>query len=409
MLFPLIACGETGSFAYIAIFFRSHLLSVVLASVFSFLAVFAILGVLMALLPYRVFRKSSIYVRCAMLICFMVILSTSFAVPALVENLQRDPHSWIRLLPPVWFLGLCFSLRGYANSALGSLGGMAVLGSAVAMAVSAFTYALSYRRSFTRSAETMLNLPAMGGAGISRGFRFLDKAMLRSPFQRACYRFTLKTLFRSEKHALIFGGFTGLAVVIASQVLFGAVAKSSLGMNAIPSVDLLSIPLILVYFLVFGLRFAFEIPAPLRANWIFRFNVNPGTYECRALAKKVMLTFVAPLILICLAVYSYFWGLRVGGLHTAVVALSCILLVEGVLVRFRKIPFTCSVPTFKSHALVAIILYIIGLFVFADGIASFERMAFDDPFSLLCSSGFRWPYGWRWTIGERICWRSTGG
>jgi hypothetical protein len=119
----------------------------------------------------------------------------------------------------------------------------------------------------------------------------------------------------------------------------------------------------------------------VRANWLYRLHVNPETHECAPLARKVILTFVVPwLILICLPAYSYFWGCQIGAIHTAVVAASCVLLVEGVLVRFRKIAFTCPVPVFKRHALVGIVLCIAGLFAFADATASIERSAIEDHF-----------------------------
>ncbi|MGH9567525.1 MAG: hypothetical protein ACRD4I_16215, partial [Candidatus Angelobacter sp.] len=77
LLFPLVACWTVPSFAYTAIFFATHLISVVLAAIFGFMAVLAILGVLMALLPYRTFRKCSVYVRSALLIFFVALLMTS--------------------------------------------------------------------------------------------------------------------------------------------------------------------------------------------------------------------------------------------------------------------------------------------------------------------------------------------
>jgi hypothetical protein len=95
VLFPLIACGSSNSIGYVAKFFESHLLSVTLAAAFSFLSVLAILGLLMALLPYRFFRKASVYARCAMFIFFAALLTTSFSVPQKIEHLlpqcRRSP------------------------------------------------------------------------------------------------------------------------------------------------------------------------------------------------------------------------------------------------------------------------------------------------------------------------------
>ena len=38
---------------------------------------------------------------------------------------------------------------------------------------------------------------------------------------------------------------------------------------------------------------------------------------------------------------------------------------EVLLVRFRKIPFTCSYPAFQSHSTLVLVAYLIGFVVFA--------------------------------------------
>ena len=123
VLFPAVVAGSQVSFFYIAQFAIIHLLVVVLASIFSFFAIFAITGVLMSALPYSVFRRISLYVRVLIIVCLLTLLATSFAVPSLIDHLAQTPHGPIRLLPSVWFLGLCQLLRGKADPSLALLGG----------------------------------------------------------------------------------------------------------------------------------------------------------------------------------------------------------------------------------------------------------------------------------------------
>ena len=380
ILFPVMVCGSESSFAYLGVFLGTHLLAVLLASVFSFFVVLAILGLLMAVLPYRLFRKCSVYVRCAMMVFLMALLSTSFAMVEFVQNVPASSRPLIRLVSPVWFLGLCQFLRGIADPAFASLGRMAIVGSVVALVLAVGAYALSYRRCFTQSAEAVANLSSTGGATWRRGFRWLDALFLKSPFERACFRFTLKTLFRSENHMLMVGGFAGLGIVLMSQTLFESARSGSAGSSAAPSADLLGIPLILGYFLFLGVRFAFEIPVALQGNWIFRFSVNPDTSECVPLARKIMLTFLIPLLLIvCFPAVAWRWGFRIGIAHTAIVGVLCLLLIEILLVRFRKIPFTCAMPSFKSSALVTVLAYLLGFIIFTSWTTVAERRALVDP------------------------------
>jgi hypothetical protein len=96
--------------------------------------------------------------------------------------------------------------------------------------------------------------------------------------------------------------------------------------------------------------------------------------------RPKILTFVVPALAVCLVVYSHFWGWRVGIMHTALVGVWSVLLMEGLLARFRKIPFTCSLPKFKSHVIVSATLLVLGYFAFTSVTATVESWALADPF-----------------------------
>jgi hypothetical protein len=377
VLFPLIALGPHSSFGYLALFFVTHLFSVFLASMFSFFIVLAILGSMMVVLPYRLFRRCSIYVRCGMVAVLMAVLSTSFEMSEIIQHASLGPRPLVQLLPPVWFWGLCQRLRGLPDPAFGTLAITAIIASVAALALAIAASALGYRRCFAKSSESIANFAAVGGA-IRHGSRHrATDLFLRTPFERGCFSFSLKALFRSENHMLIVGGFVGVGIVLASESLFQS--ADAVGANRWPSAPLLSIPLILFYMLLIGLRFSFEIPVTQRANWIFRLT-NPDASECVGLARKIMLTFLIPLLLaIALPVYGFVWGWRVAVIHTAVITAASMLLIEILLVRFRKIPFTCSAPHFKSNIPIAGFFYLIGFIVFTSWVPIIERRASDNP------------------------------
>jgi hypothetical protein len=380
VLFPMVVCGSQASFAYFARFFGAHFLCVVLSSVFGFLLVLAVLGALMALLPLRTFRKVSMYVRFTIITCLMAALSTSFAVPPMIHSLAENPQAFPSLIPPLWFLALDQTLLGRADPALSSMGGWSVMATGVVLVCAIVTYALGYHRCFSRTSETMVSLPAGGGFVTPRIFAIFDHFLLRSSFERATFRFTMRALVRGPNQALIVGWFAGVGIVIASQRLFAAVGTPSRAIERFPSVEILGVPLALAYFLILGLRCAFDVPASFRANWLFRLTINSETHECVPLARKVIFAFLVPaLILICFPLYACFWGFRISLIHTVIVGAMCGILVEISLMRFRKIPFTCSMPSFRSYAIVAILIYIVGFFAFSDFPTTVERWAFDNP------------------------------
>jgi hypothetical protein len=380
VLFPLLVCSSYGSFGFLAVFFATHLLSVALGGMFGFLGVLGVLAALMALLPYRTFRKVSVLVRSAMLFLFIALVATSFSVPVRIDRLGPAAHSWNRLPPSAWFLGLCQSLRGRSNPLLAALDHAAIVGSAAVLVLTVAAYALSYRRCFVCSAETATSLPDRRHTGTSFFFRAVDKTALRSPFGRTAYRFVLWTLFRSEIHTLAFGCSTALGVILVAQTLLARSVRESHSLASFPSAELLQVPITLSYFLVLGLRFAFEIPASSRANWLFRFGVDPAAAGCASLAKKVIFTFEIPLLAACFGVYDWYWGWQIALLHIALVAAVSLLLVETVLLEFRKIPFTCPVPPFRINAIVSALIYLFGFLAFSTFTANLESTAFEYPF-----------------------------
>lgn len=382
LLFPLFATAQESA-GILLEFLGTHSLTVFLASAFGFLSVFAILGAMMALLPFRAFRKSSSYVRCGLILYLIAVLSTSFSLPQKLSTLADSAHPWTRLPPPAWFLGLCESFRNRGDRIFISLSDAALWALFCVFLVFLAAYFFSYRRAYLRSAELTATL-SNSGARFSACFRLLDKCMLTNSFERASYRFTLRTIFRSEEHTFVLGAFASLGIVLASQTILSSVTKPSWAGSAIPSASLLSVPLILGYFLMLGLCSAFSIPAPLRANWVFRFNVDPATRNCASLARKAILSFAVPLLFVpCLLAYSHFWGWRVGLLHAVLVVVWCVLLMEGLLIRFHKIPFTCSLPKFKSNAIVTVLLFVLGYFAFTSLTADIEAWALTDTILFL--------------------------
>ncbi|MGA8436780.1 MAG: hypothetical protein WB762_12285 [Candidatus Sulfotelmatobacter sp.] len=378
ILFPLIVGASQLRFRFMAQFAGVHALVVVLASIFSLLAVFATAGLLMLLLPYAVFRRISLYARSLIAASLVAMLSTSFAVPRMILDLPRSTYSSLRLLPSAWFLGFCQLLRGRADPVLAELGHVAVFALVSASAVAAAAYTLAYRRCFLRLPELADAPPGRLGARSSWFFYLLDLLVFRTPFQRAGYRFVIKTLLRNETHALALGGFLALGAVFASQALFSAF--NGKGIPQFPTANVLSIPLILGYCMLLGIRFVFDIPAPLRANWIFRFLLDDGVHESVALARRVILCLVSPWIFfVALPIYLHFWGWKVGLFHIVLVMVWLALLTEVLLVGFRKFPFTCTYPSFQPSAVIAVIAFVLGYFAFTAMTSQLESEVLASP------------------------------
>jgi hypothetical protein len=400
ILFPLVVGATQSTFSFFFKFAAVHALVVVLASVFTFFAVFAVTGLLMAILPSAAFRRISPYIRALIIAALVTLLSTSFALPAFLRRLPGSPESWTRLLPSCWFLGLCQSLRGRADPALAALARLALPAVGVVVLIAIGVYAVGYRRYFMRIPEMTEVSPTRGRLNLAWLSTLLDRLVLRTPFQKGCFRFVRTTLFRSEPHRLVLAGVGGLGLVLAAQALLRTFEVAGSPDDATISADALSVPVILAFCVIVGLRIVFEIPVELRSNWIFRLLLDAEKPECEPLARKVILISVLPwIVFIVLPAYVYFAGWTAGVLHTLLVVAWSILLTNAVLIRFRKLPFTCAFPLFQQHSIVTLLACILAFILFAIVTPQFEHYALSDPLWMI---GFIPVAAVAWYIPRRI-------
>ena len=385
VLFPVAVAGSQVSLGVFLRFALGHAATVVLASVFSYFAVFAIIGLLMALLPHGFFRRISVYIRFLIAVFLLALLATSFAVPSFLGEAARVNKIAVNLLPPVWFLGLGQTFWGKGgNPFFASMTGTALLGLGVSLAVALLSYALSFRRSFIRIPETAETGPLPRTQFHLLPTSLFDRTFLRDIQERGCFHFITRTLFRSEIHLQIVSAFVAMSLVVSAQSLLAIFHNSAAATLREPSEDLLSIPFILAFCIIAGIRLAFEVPSNLRSNWIFALWIDPNTVQTRPVARKVLLTFsVAPLAPLCFVSSWFLWDSGTALLHTVVFTACTVTFVETLLLRFRKIPFTCSYRTFQSHSALIFVAYLFGFVIFTSYLPELELWSLADPWRTL--------------------------
>jgi len=377
-LFPLFVCasGQT-SVAEFLRFAGVHFTCVLLASFFSICAVFAVLGTLAAVLPRETFRAVGSWIRGIVLLALIALLLTGFAGPALLRHLELAPGSAVRFLPSLWFLGLYQSLQHRATPVLAGLAYSALEGTAAAFLLMAVSYAGSYRRRFAgvleggpRPSEQRL---------IALLLAFLDFCSYRAAgFPRACHRFAVRALLRSEPHRLAISVSIGLGWLMASQ---GSAQAA---------------PLSAVYLLILGIRLAFELPAGVPANWIFRAVLDPRSNETLPVARRVILSFLIPLVLLpALALAWWRAGWAIAIMQTVYVLALSLCLIEIQLAGYRKIPLTCPMPGFRDNFLMLCFMQFLGFEVFTRAGAATEQWMLEHPLRLLILPALMYAV-WRW-------------
>jgi len=122
------------------------------------------------------------------------------------------------------------------------------------------------------------------------------------------------------------------------------------------------------------------MPVDLRANWIFRISLEHRWMAAREVSRRVLLVFsLSWLAPACFLLTLIFWGWVAALLHTAIFISSTVALVELSLFKFRKIPFTCSYPPFKSHSGLIALAYLFGFMFFTTSIAQMEYWSMLSP------------------------------
>lgn len=386
VLFPVAVTASQGSPGLLLRFAGGHFVGVFTASVFSCSAVFGLTGMLMALLPAAAFRRVSLLARFSVALWLLILLGTSLEVPHWLKKMPVAEAHRVAVWPPVSFLGVSRAIWvGGTERFVMKMAWAAGAALAAAIFAAIFGYALSFRRAF-------LKIPEARDAGPLPRARFsfspmapLLKVILRTPAQKACYRFVARTLLRSEGHLQVVLGFLALGLVAAAGALGSAGNLRAVVAGTTPSREFLCVPFFLSYCAVVGVRFAFAIPADLRANWIFRMWLERNGNEAREIARRALwmfsLSWLAPGTF---AVTLAFWGWRIAAQHTAFLVVSTAVLVEILLTRFRKIPFTCAYPIFESHSGLVGVAYLFGFVIFADYLVQIEQWAMVNGWGWVC-------------------------
>lgn len=374
-LFPFVVMGNQTTTALGLRFVAAHAVATVAAGAFMFFSLLALAGLLMTVLPYRRFRQISAMVRFATVILLVTLLFLTPEISALVGSGGGSGTAWVGWLPSVWFLGLYQALSSaHAGANFDALAIRATFGLGVAAGASLFFYLLSYERFFARIPE-ISDVPANGDGKLAH-FRenCLNALAPRREYDRACFHFAAKTLARSQRHALVLAGFTGLGTAIAIQDVtsrWDAVG----GAVRVPPITLLAAPAAIVFFLLTGLVFVFGVPAELRANWVFQVVNERKCDAAQHLARRLMLILLAPLVALVMVIYSAAWSARLGVEHATFVLVTSWMLIEVLLVSFRKIPFTCSYFSAKHNVGIVLALYSLAFLFFSPGLAIVEHLA----------------------------------
>jgi hypothetical protein len=384
----------------------THLLVVTAAGLFCAFAAASIQGLLLIVVPARIFRFVATCVQTVLLTVMVMFFFISPLIASEIRPMTNGYADLTRWMPVYWFSGLYELLRpAVRNQTLLHLGSTAVTGLAAAVAVFALTHLPLYVRHTRKLIEAPPASPSGPGKLHVALNTAIDRFVLKHPIQEAVYHYIGQTITRSMKHRLflaVYAGF-GAALVAISVAPFIVVGPNSfvILVNDNPGrATLLGVPLTLSFVLVSGLRAAFSFPAEYTANWAFRMADTNHTHQCLiAVRTWTILCGVIPLFLLLtpfdlaffpwpVALFQFFYGITLS-----------ILLVEVMFLDFTKIPFTCGYFPSRNNLVWLIAMYVGGLILYSSKMAALEMWLLDrPPYAALffCAAAFAWLAAWKW-------------
>jgi hypothetical protein len=257
------------------------------ASAFAFLAVAAFQGVLINLATPSTFRRISPSIQMFGMSLMVVSLLLYPIYSMLLRSTAAMHPGWLWFFPPFWFSGMYDLMLPRPDPLFASLGSFAVKALCVAATTFALAWTLGFRRYYRRTLEAE-DTSSRAAADMR------PERLIRSPEERAIFAFTGWTLARSTKHRLFLA--TWLSVGLSFGLLVTIAVRG--GRIGISHDGLRSFPLLIVFFVVSGFRAAFQFPAELGSNWLFRITeARWGETSRSATRKRVVMSGIVPALL----------------------------------------------------------------------------------------------------------------
>ena len=328
-----------GSLIRSARFFVVFWFTMVAATAFLFGAVLTLQGVAALVLPRRLFLRFS---AVAQLAVFALFMASYFLEPSLGGPAQyADPANRGLLLrsPVYWFTALLNQLNGTLPHEWNWLANRAWMGVGIAVTGACAALMLCYRRTMRKTVEEPDLVPGSGGLHWA--------PRVGGSLRTAILYFSGRSLVRSRHHRVVFAFYWSLALALALSCLRHEMNEATQGSI---SADYLISTFLILAIAVFGLRNVCALPISLNANWILRVTqLRPPERYFDATRSLFLLAGVLPALIVALLLGMRLRPWEQVAAHLAMLMAAGAILVEVGLVKFDKVPFTCSYLPGKAN------------------------------------------------------------
>jgi hypothetical protein len=349
--------------------FAAYWFTMIAATVFLYCCVLTVQGFTALLLPRRLFLRLSAILQ---LVAFGLFPGVYFLQPLIATPAaMAAPGNQCVLAwsPSYWFFALFNQLNGSLPSELAWLARRAWIGLGVAVFGAAACLLLCYLRTMKKTVEQPDLVPG------SRGWHWAPR--FGSSLQTAIVLFCVRSLTRSRYHRLAFAFYLAMVFGIALACLKAELSAAARGPV---SMDFIIPTYMMMILAVLGLRNVSALPISLTANWVLRITqLCPSEKYIAATRRTLLLLGALPVWIVSALLSLSFRPLYQVAAHLAVLALVGWILVEIGLIKFYKVPFTCSYLPGKVKIQVIFWGFLIVLVSVVVPSAEYEQRTLNDP------------------------------
>lgn len=361
--------GESRAYGLFSscILLLTHFLVMLAAGTFIFFSLAFISGFFNILIGGKVCQRMADVIRFGLImadifILYFFLIDTRYIGDQFnhLQTLKETPTSFMLNFPPLWFTGLYQVLMGNREVFFQTMAFKALLALAAVIGAFFLITLLSYSRHLKKVVPVGAKhyRPSLLKRIIEP---ILNLTLLRNPAERAAFWFYQGALTRSRLHRNRVMSYFGIGLGI-TLIMFASTGKLFWKYQA---GNMLSLPLVLTFFMLVGVRDAVNLPVNYEANWAFRITENPERWSYfSALRKSVFLFLIIPLYVLLFPFYGTIWNWKAAGQHCLYGLAFSVLLMEALFFQHRKLPFACSYVPGKSKIHIFWLLYLFLFFAY---------------------------------------------
>jgi hypothetical protein len=351
--------------------FAGHTLATMMGSLLVFLGLLIVRGMAAVLFGAGAGKWIGAMLQIAAVV---LLFEAFFFLPGIVGSLATGVmrgDSTTAMLPPVWFAALHTWVVGHANQTLENAMLTGLMWLAVATLVVVPLYLWPAQWLGRRALEKRSRERAAATTFVVRTVSSLSRA---TPSVRGVFLFAVASLVRSQRHLIVLATYCGLAIAVSIISIFVIDDRGSIKLDQ-PASWLLTLPMLFLFFGVVGLRASCRIPTELEANWPFRL-ARPSLSTCVNATVLLMVTLAAlPVAGLTLIMLAPRWPLSSTAIVVGLQMLSALMLIEVLLLRWRKVPFACAHAPSSDLLKAWWPVYGVAMYWFAFGLADWQFAA----------------------------------